>query len=247
MNSPVSELSFLFSRRLPTFLTDTLRQVLTEINSQVLKIPSFSYFLFLFAVVVAHVAVSKNLGLYVHILQLKAEHVLQANGVKGFSNASKSQNPQFGNGNYPSNSSHVLGIMIFPISLLIREKKEELRQSLLQTWCALPKMEVSSSLKMSKIQKTQQMCICALIRMATITNQMYAAYAPNPKQSSSEAEVQMGNFSTISETEKFVPTCLRLTECRITQSPSADLGSRQAEIAEYQTCKPFLLASVCHS
>lgn len=45
------------------------------------------------------------------------------------------------------------------------------------------------------------MCICALIRMEIITNQIYAAYAPKPKQSSSEAEVQMGNFSTISETE----------------------------------------------
>lgn len=40
----------------------------SEINTEVLKISSFSYFLFLFAVVVAHVAVSENLGLYVRIL-----------------------------------------------------------------------------------------------------------------------------------------------------------------------------------
>lgn len=44
--------------------------------------------------------------------------------LKGFPNAAKSQNPQSGNGTYPSNLSQVLGIMIFPISLLIRVKKE---------------------------------------------------------------------------------------------------------------------------
>lgn len=59
MNSQGSELSFLFKaehqfKAVPTFLTDTLRYVLTGITSQVLKIPSkylpmfcFSFFFFL--------------------------------------------------------------------------------------------------------------------------------------------------------------------------------------------------------